>query len=68
MLAAAASSDFVPGFPSDFLNVHTNGSALILRDLGSGRWLLMRIFGLDIESLNICRIGVCAWGGISLLS
>jgi hypothetical protein len=41
---------------------------LILRDLGSGRWLLMRIFGLDIESLNICRIGVCAWGGISLLS
>ncbi len=28
----------------------------------------MRILALGIESLNICRIGVCAGGGISLLS
>jgi len=32
VLAVVASSDFIPGFPSDLLNVHTNGSALILRD------------------------------------
>jgi hypothetical protein len=40
VLAAAASSDFVHGFPSDLLNVHTNGSALILRD--SARILILQ--------------------------